>query len=279
MNCHSVTQLLPLHIEGDLAAEEARAVSYHLLSCDECRRVAGEYEESQQLLRLYEPPEFDAAFYDGVRRVVMHEVNNHHAAQFVPASFVARLLLIPPDYALPVVLLLVACALTFIASRTQPTFDRAQREIPVDAQAQSISLSPNATRDESPSAAELTGTPHRARTETIRKVHRLKRIARPPSQTPHREALAEQSTPPDMTVARNITPATTHEDSTPATVQTEALSHPGDEGIEVADAGSVEAGPKMLRIELQTSDPNIRIIWLSPRRIASSQPLLNTPTK
>ncbi len=279
MNCHNVTRLLPLHVGGDLAAEKARAVSHHLLSCDECRRVAGEYEESQQLLRLYEPPEFDAAFYDGVRRVVMHEVNNHHAAQFVPASLFARSFRIPLAYALPGALLLAMCALTFIASRTQPTFDRAQREIPVDAQAQSISLSPNATRDESPSAAELTGTPHRARTETIRKVHRLKRIARPPSQTPHREALAEQSTPPDMTVARNIIAASTNDDNSPAIFHKEPSSHPGDEGIEVADAGSVDAAPEMLRIELQTSDPNIRIIWLSPRRIASSQPLLNTPTK
>jgi len=266
MNCHNVTRLLPLHVGGDLAAEKARAVSHHLLSCDECRRVAGEYEESQQLLRLYEPPEFDAAFYDGVRRVVMHEVNNHHAAQFVPASFVARLLLIPPDYALPVVLLLVACALTFIASRTQPTFDRAQPEIPVDAQPQSIPQSPDATRNESPSAAELTGTPHHARAETIVKGRRIKRIARPPSQTTYREALAEQSTLPDMTSAQNIAAASTNDDNTPPTVHTEDLSHPEDAGIEVADDGSNDAAPEMLRIELQTSDPNIRIIWLAPQK-------------
>lgn len=266
MNCHSVTRLLPLHIEGDLAAEKAHAVSHHLLSCDECRRVAGEYEESQQLLRLYEPPEFDAAFHEGIRRAVMHEVNNHHAARFVPASLVARLFRIPPAYAIPVALLLVACALIFIASRTQPTFDRAQREKAVDAQPQSTSLSPNATRNESSSAPELTGTPHYARAETIIKGRRIKRIARPSPQTPHREVLVEQSTPSDMTVAQNITPATTNDDNTPATVHTEALSHPGDKGIEVADAGSVEAGPKMLRIELQTSDPNIRIIWLAPQK-------------
>ncbi len=266
MNCHSVTQLLPLHIEGDLAGEEARVVSYHLLSCDECRRVAAEYEESQQLLRLHEPPEFDAAFYDGVRRAVMHEVNNHHAAPFVPASLFARLFRIPPAYVLPAALLLVACASAFIASRTQPTFDRARREIIVDAQLQPISPSPNATRNESSSTAELAGTPHHARAETIIKGRRIKRIARPPSQTTHREALAKQSTPPDMTVAQNIIPARTNDDSTLATVHTEALSHPGDEGTEVADAGSVDAAPEMLRIELQTSDPNIRIIWLAPQK-------------
>jgi len=256
---------LPLHVGGDLAAEKARAVSHHLLSCDECRRVAGEYEESQQLLRLYEPPEFDAAFHEGIRRAVMHEVNKHHAAPSSPASLVARLFRIPPAYAIPVALLLVACALIFIASRTQPTFDRAQREITVDAQPRSTSPSPDATRNESPSATELKGTPHHTRAETI-KGRRIKRIARPPSQTSHREALAEQSTLPDMTSAQNIAAASTNDDNTPPTVHTEALSHPEDAGIEVADAGSNDAAPEMLRIELQTSDPNIRIIWLAPQK-------------
>ncbi|MDQ3687139.1 MAG: zf-HC2 domain-containing protein [Acidobacteriota bacterium] len=266
MNCHNVTRLLPLHVGGDLAAEKARAVFHHLLSCDECRRVAGEYEEAQQLLRLYEPPEFDAAFHEGIRRAVMCEVNKHHTAPSSPASLVARLFRMPSAYALPVALLFVACALTFVVYRTQSISDRAQREISIDAQPQSISPISNVARNESPSATELTGTPHDARAVTIVKGRRIKRFARPPSQTPHREAIAEQSMSPDITAAQNITPASTNDDDTPATVHTEALSHPGDEGIEVADAGSVDAAPEMLRIELQTSDPNIRIIWLAPQK-------------
>ncbi|HVF28398.1 MAG TPA: zf-HC2 domain-containing protein [Pyrinomonadaceae bacterium] len=263
MNCPTVTRLLPLHVGGDLAAEKERAVSHHLLSCDECRRVAGEYEESQQLLRTYEPPEFDAAFHEGVWRAVMQEVNNHHAVQLVPVSLVARLFRMPPAYALPAALLFVACTLTFFIYRPQPAFDQAQREKAIDAKSQSVSPSPNVPRNEPLSAAELTGTPQHARAGAVVKSHRIKRTARPLSRTPHQEALAEQSTPPEMTAARNITAARTNDHNVPATVHTEALSHPEDKGIEVADAGPVDAAPEMLRIELQTSDPNIRIIWLA----------------
>ena len=36
--------------------------------------------------------------------------------------------------------------------------------------------------------------------------------------------------------------------------------------------------PEMLRIELQTSDPNIRIIWLSPGGLLITA-ITDTPTK
>jgi hypothetical protein len=78
--------------------------------------------------------------------------------------------------------------------------------------------------------------------------------------------LAEQSTPPHVTAAPNITAASTNDDNTLATVHTDALSRRENEGIEVADAGPIDAAPEILRIELQTCDPNIRIIWLAPQK-------------
>lgn len=74
MNCTHIEKLLPLYVEGDLDAERAEMVLAHLDACRECQARATEYEESQSWLRSYSPPEFDQTFFDGLRQSVQSEI-------------------------------------------------------------------------------------------------------------------------------------------------------------------------------------------------------------
>jgi hypothetical protein len=57
----------------------------------------------------------------------------------------------------------------------------------------------------------------------------------------------------------------------PYVSQTHQLEESGTASAEPADAlpRSVDESPEMLRIEIQTSDPNIRIIWFAPKEVES----------
>ena len=88
MNCEEVRAKLALHVAGDIGREdERRTVDSHLRACGGCRAVAAEWEASQRLLRLHQPPEFDAAFFDGLRRDVLRRISEPP-----PPSLFARLL-------------------------------------------------------------------------------------------------------------------------------------------------------------------------------------------
>lgn len=95
MNCDHVDELLPLYTGGDLETERWRLVETHLQSCARCARAAAEYAEVKQLWQEFEPPQFSDAVYAGIRRQVLNEIEQKSQAPGwtgVLAQFFAPLL-------------------------------------------------------------------------------------------------------------------------------------------------------------------------------------------
>ncbi|HKP13833.1 MAG TPA: zf-HC2 domain-containing protein [Blastocatellia bacterium] len=240
-NCERVEELIPLYAGGDLGESQARDVRAHAQSCVACGVRVAEYEASQAWLRDYDAPEFDEAFVDTVRAGVMREL----AAGDARRPFVERLRqwLAPRRLAFATAALLViltALALFIYLGRAR-----------VGHQSDLTARQPPA-----PSVEKQDGTPNPA-TATGAKA-----TTRPKSRTPHRVAptLANRSrhdaprvkTPPGDALAVNQSgarPASPVDGSNAAT-QTE----------------------EKLRIEIQTADPNIRIIWFVPKAAEADAP-------
>jgi hypothetical protein len=74
MNCRRVEELLPLFAGRDLDESMVREVRWHLSDCIGCSRLAAEYEESQDWLGMYQPPEPSEAFFEQIRETVLNRV-------------------------------------------------------------------------------------------------------------------------------------------------------------------------------------------------------------
>lgn len=89
MNCEYVDQLLPLYVGGDLEEERSTLVSAHLQTCTRCALTADEYGAANQLLQRFEPPIFSDAVYAGIRRQVLNEIERKSQAPAL-SGFVSR---------------------------------------------------------------------------------------------------------------------------------------------------------------------------------------------
>lgn len=74
MNCEYVDELLPLFVGRDLDEERSLMVAAHLQSCTRCACAAEGYSEGHRWLQEFEPPPVSQAVYAGIRRQVLDEV-------------------------------------------------------------------------------------------------------------------------------------------------------------------------------------------------------------
>ena len=74
MNCKQAEELLPLYAGRELEEKRAMLVTEHVQTCVACARVADEYRESVQLTEQFAPPVFSEAVYAGIRQRVLREI-------------------------------------------------------------------------------------------------------------------------------------------------------------------------------------------------------------
>ena len=79
MNCKHVEPLLPLYIGDDLGEETSQSVAAHLESCTDCARAADDYSATNHLLQRYEPPFFSDEIYADIRGQVLNEIERKSA--------------------------------------------------------------------------------------------------------------------------------------------------------------------------------------------------------
>lgn len=270
MNCERAERLLPLHAGGDLEdARERAALSAHLAGCDACRRRAGEWAEWAEglsLLRADEPPEFDAAFFDPIRREVMREIGAARPPAHPLATLFAALLR-PKPLAYAASLALVCAALPFALR-----LSRAPRP------AKTVGDGVTATLNRRLSSERATPTPGRA------VVHENAGVKKTTRALPQREgsaasrATGETSPSSRVTMARGADGATAQPAVARVEPQTQSpppavVLTPGElpgAGVELA---VVRDEREMLKIDLRTGDPDVRIIWFSPQPGANASPL------
>jgi hypothetical protein len=238
MNCKQVQELLPLYVGRDLEEKRERKVTAHVHSCAECAGAADEYRETRQLLQDFAPPPFSEDVYVGIRGRVLREIEAESTASSLPELvavwFRPRLTWAVASAALIAFTLL---AFYFIANR------RSDQLAGKDAV-------------EQPARNEKGGSQRDTRAAPPPSSHggdqpQLAGIRQPGQRksrgvlTPGVKSVAANSSDGKSTVA-NVSPQTNY------SVE-----------LSVFPARDSAASGKILRVEIQTKDPNIRIIWFT----------------
>jgi hypothetical protein len=236
MNCKQVNELLPLHAGGDLEEKRELRVAAHLESCADCAFAASEYRETRQMLKEFAPPAFSDGVYAGIRQRVWREIESESSAatwsQTVAGLFRPRL-----AWAVAGALLIAisVSALYFFADRQSN-----QNQLAIDNPA---SGAPQVDDQKtSQSSRENQTVTSRQQQENGRPPQAIPR----PQRRRDRDMIAKAGSPPK---SPSMNPEAPSSENT--SVNPEAFSAPDSE--------------KVLRVEMQTKDPNIRIIWFTPQ--------------
>lgn len=243
MNCRRVEKLIPLYVEGDLASGVADRLTSHLEWCGRCNWLADEYKESQDWLRAGEQPEFDSAFLDNFKAGVLSRIGKSSTRSSLLGSLMQQ-------WGRRQVLALSAALLLLIFGAVV-LYVYQLRIAGNPATLQAVGETPNPeTGGPDNRIASPVATP--ATAAGVSKPKNVKREIR--FKSPDRNRIAARQrfqrtllSPPDQII----------ESAT-------ALAEPPSVGVD-------DDPPGMLRIEIQTGDPNIRIIWFAPKEVESLQ--------
>ncbi|MEK6334585.1 MAG: zf-HC2 domain-containing protein [Acidobacteriota bacterium] len=257
MNCKSVQELLPLYVSRDLEEGRTRLVTAHVQTCAECGNTAAEYHETQRLLRDFAPPAFSESVYAGIRQRIMREIETE-APAVNPSSF-ERLFAgwFRPrlSWAVASVLLLTVglFAFYFIVNRGRHngTITAGQTEgspqKPGVVASKSPSIDPPRESNESGIKSAIPG--------------KGSQTAKAPNR-PRRSPMKQRGEAP-------IGGAPTLAVNGPSQRLINTQVSPATNSFEPE---AVPSSEKVLRMEMQTRDPNIRIIWLTPQRTKHDSP-------
>jgi len=235
MNCRRIAELIPLYVEADLAERELGRVRSHLQTCAACRAQAAEYEASQAWLRASASPDFDEAFVDTVRLGVMRELAASAAG---PSLFERLQMWLAPRRlaAATVALIVVFVTLAFFILQSRSRLNHQDNEMATDAPAPTVEKKPE---DMEPAPGAKPETARQSRRRTPRHVAPLFAYH-------SRRNIRHVSRPQDDVLAQQLLNAR------PAVLSNNRYATENDD---------------MLRIDFQTADPNIRIIWFAPKQI------------
>lgn len=237
MNCQSAEQLIPLFSGGDLKSQEAERVRLHLENCAHCCQVAEEFAASQAWLSEFAAPEFDEAVFADLRASVRREIQA--TEERGRRSWIDWLL--PrwnPRLAFAAVAVLILLAgLAAVVYRTKPS----SRETTVaGGEKPKTAMTPLPPTPQIEQGQAFAGVPPKL-SPANRQGHKSQRL------TPDVKALLTESPTTDLTA------------------QSQNVPSPTTEPAANSDLTASVSEREMLRIELQTKDPNIRIIWLAPK--------------
>jgi hypothetical protein len=245
MRCTHAEKLIPLFAGDDLPAREADALRRHLESCANCRRLAAEFEESRDWLREFTAPQFDAAILDGVRDSVLRDIgrieNRARLLQWIVPGWNLRF-----AFVTSLALLLFGALFSLAINRRQTLHDHESNQAGArKGGGNRVELAPGKTPDDRTNNDKqiAIGKPDRSK-------FRRKSIKPGPDESPQTEAGRVE---PDLT-AQNMETAESSTDQS-------AVPDPANT--------DQDANRNMLRIEIQTADPNIRIIWFAPKSDAA----------
>ena len=248
MSCRRAEKLMPLYAAGDLpAGRRSRAVAAHVARCGACAALAAEFRASRDWTRAADAvPDFGDEFYEQLRAGVLDRVNRDtrpaapsRVASFFPAMFAGRRLAYAASLAL------AACALALALYFGGGTGRPQRNDVAGTQPAGKVTTPPRpAHAGPTPDAGGRRPTPDAAPDEREAARPKLRRVGggfkRTPTlrrtEPPHRAAPS-----PVLTASNNAS----QQDTTSPTPRAETAS--------------------VARIEIQTADPDIRIIWLTPR--------------
>src|SRR6185369_561813 len=226
MKCKQVEDLLPLYVSNDLADKQARSVTDHLQNCAPCAVVLREHREAQQLLQDFAPQAIDETTYDAIRQAVWRRIETESAKPAVTELIAGWFRPRVAWAAAAMVLMAIAIGGIYLIVRHQPD----HRETVVRGDLVNTP-SPKVT----PSVKQEGGH------ETFVAVSGRGRRNQQPQGQPTRSKRDRET----MSDGRETLVATAPNASR-------------------STGATLDAGQgKTVRMEIQTSDPNIRIIWFA----------------
>lgn len=259
MNCKHVQELLPLFTGRDLDEKRATLVAAHMQSCAACVTSAHEYRESQQLLQQFAAPQFSEGVYSGIRQRVLREISEQPVAPTLGEA-IAGLFRPRARWAVATALLLVVSGLAFylIAIRTNgPEHVSKQNEQKnTSAPGGKATVSPSPENRQSNDSPSLAGDPDAGDGVPGEGTG-------PRYQAQRRKSSTAAGPGPHTPDIRVITP-----DIRVIAAQTSPQSKPSVAPNTAADPAS----EKTLRVDIQTSDQNIRIIWFTHQPAKQGSP-------
>ncbi len=236
-NCKRMARVISLYVAGDLVGPPERKAATHLAACEYCRRTAGEFSKSNRmLLESSALPEFGSEFYTGIRSAVLGEIKHQQLSRRSP--FGGRWI-----YATSIAVAIIAGGILLQHHRTasKTPDDLAFNAVPpVSGGLKAVDPSP------SPRQSKL----------TTQASHRKIAVRNADAQVTDRvaRANASETMPSSNKIGRSVL---------------ESGRLPGTATSSPSGLGST---PEVSRIEIRTSDPNIRIIWLAPVPPRSFEP-------
>jgi hypothetical protein len=233
MNCKEAEKFLPLFAGGDLAERLQQPVARHLQSCASCALVARDYRQSAELLQQFAAPAFSEEVFAEIRRSVWRQIDAAPRRVWRLTIFGVRLR--------PPMIFATAAALLIAISAAGIYFIRPVRSVrePVAENSSRGNVQPGSRSviDQPSTRASRSARGYNRRQVDFERSRRRLDRRRAPDRAP---SLARNS--PDAESAKG--PAAPQVNSVVNTV----------EGL---------PGEKILRMEMQTRNPNIRIIWFA----------------
>ena len=242
MNCRRVEKLIPLYVEGDLVSRSSDRVASHLESCGRCNWLADEYRESQSWLRSSGTPEFDEAFLGGFKAGVLGRIAQANSKPSLLASLMQKWSR-RQVFALSAATLIVVGVVVFYIYKATTNEKRSVIEATTQMpEGDTVSpIEPRQPRD--------TGMAPEAGLKESRRAK-------------NRGAIKARAAVP-------LIPVQAFEPLQPTQARAGEGSGPGVVDPSIERPGGGDNSSQMLRIEIQTSDPNIRIIWFAPKEVES----------
>ena len=243
LNCKRVAGMISLYVAGDLLGTPEREVAVHLAACGACRRLAKEFAESNSLLtRACAPPEFGPEFYVGIRNAVLDKITRDRRLSRAP--FFRRRWVYATAFA----------AIVIAAGVMLQHFGNRGRQTPLDLAiaapvTDQMASGQKMGTDSSPSSWSSKGTPGVPK-------QNVRALVNQRGSSGRLETVQKANTSGAAQTARG-------------------------KNIQVAQAMPLGETPpfssgraaasQVSRIEIQTADPNIRIIWLGRRDSRESE--------
>lgn len=262
MNCKKFTQLIPLFIEADLEVADMQSVTAHLVTCDSCSNSVKEFQTSQSMLRNFAAPEFDEDVFAQMRSTVLNEIacpkfsDAIHPLWNWKAAFVASSATI-----------ILICVIA-INRHGQPEIHIAEASNIGEVKATNFKSASSENLANSSPAVKQIPNPRSGRNLIAQ--GEASKSERNPGYEAAKLRSPERATEIEAPiVAASIAPSGANDLSANipkgGTLGFILPSASQAENTIAANSEKPAAEPEMLRMEIQTADPNIKIIWLMPQ--------------
>ncbi len=256
MRCEHFEKLIPLYVGGDLEPLEADSVRQHLNTCAHCRQLNSEFQDSQNWLTGFAVPKFDEASFANMRASVFREIERQEKRGSWPAWIDWLLPKWSPRQGWGPGLMLASATVAVAITTGLVAVVYRQQTIPVKSGGEIIANNDKQadTGNIKQYGSDSVGVPVSNPISGKHRSLRSKRVDSPlPPEAFNNGGFSNALEPP-------VTPEETAEQV--------ATTAPAEQVAATVPQEPVEK--EMLRIELQTADPNIRIIWLTPKPDSSA---------